>query len=65
MADNFDENTQRAKITAGYKGGPFFQRPMLHPSMSIVDAVPPEVSAKLMAKSIPSIPMVDPWGGKK
>ena len=49
MADgleSYNEETQRAKVGAGFKGGPFNKNPMVHPAMSIVDAVPPEVKQK-------------------
>jgi len=49
----FNEETQRAKVKAGFKGGPFNRNPILHPKMSFVDGWPGEVKAKLdFAKGI-------------
>lgn len=60
---NNDES--RAKVAAGFKGGPFFKNPILHPSMTIVDGVPSEVKEEFGAKSIPAIKLEDPWYGRR
>ena len=57
--EDYNEETQRSKVAAGLKGGPFYKNPILHPAMTIVDAVPPEVKAKMFAAPIPSIPIKD------
>jgi hypothetical protein len=57
--ESFNEETQRAKVAAGWKGGPFYTKPILHPAMTIVDAVPAEVKAKMFAAKVPSIPIKD------
>ena len=31
--EEFNEERQRAKVAAGFKGGPFFQKPILAPSI--------------------------------
>jgi hypothetical protein len=49
----FNEEAQRAKVKAGFKGGPFNKSPILHPKMTFVDGWPGEVKAKLdFAKTI-------------
>ena len=57
--ESFNEETQRAKVASMFKGGPFFQKPMVHPAMTFVDAVPAEVKAKQFAAKVPAIPVKD------
>jgi len=57
----YNEETQRAKVVAGFRGGPFNRNPILHPPMTFVDAVPAEVKAKMDFAKIPNIPVVDTW----
>lgn len=67
MADmeEFNEITQRAKVGAGFKGGPFFQSPILHPAMTISDGVPAEVKEKLQTtQGISQGTPEDPWYGR-
>lgn len=63
--EEFNEQTQRAKVAAGYKGGPFYKSPMQHPKMTFVDAVPPEVRAKQMASATPKMNVETPWFSRK
>lgn len=59
--DSYNEETQREKVKAGMKGGPFYKNPILHPAMTIVDAVPSEVKAENQASTPKAIPVEDPW----
>jgi hypothetical protein len=57
----YNEMTQRAKVVAGFRGGNFFSKPILHPAMTFVDGVPAEVKEKMDFAKIPNIPVVDTW----
>lgn len=49
MADSigsFDEQAQRDKVLAGFKGGPFNKNPVIYPALSFVDGHPIEVTEK-------------------
>ena len=60
--EEFNEEKQRAKVAAGFKGGPFFQKPILAPSMSFVDGVPAEVKATSgQVNAISGGVTHDPW----
>lgn len=52
-------------VAAGYKGGPFFKSPILHPQMTIPDAVPSEVKAKLMHTGTPKSMPEAPWSMRR
>lgn len=39
---DFNEDTQRAKVAAGFKGGPMFNNPNLAPSVEFVEGHPGE-----------------------
>lgn len=68
MADgleSFNEETQRAKVAAGFKGGPFNKNPMTHPPMSFVDAVPQEVKQKSFFGGIKQGTPGTPWNASK
>ena len=58
----FNEITQRAKVAAGYKGGPFNKNPMTMQKMSIVEGWPAE-SIKKMEAQAGAYPggVTDPW----
>lgn len=61
MAEEFNEQTQRDKVGAGFRDGPFFKNPIMHPAMSIVDALPTEVKQKLQAGAFPQPAPQDTW----
>lgn len=61
----YSEATQRAKVAAGWKGGPFYKNPILHPAMSFVDAVQPEVKATEHHTGIMKQSIQDPWYSRK
>ena len=68
MADGietFDQNRNMARVTAGFKGGPFYQKPNLAPSMNFVDGVDPLVREKLQAGSIPQPTPIDTWNMRR
>lgn len=67
--ESFNEETQRAKVAAGFKGGPFYKSLMTHPPMNIVDGVPQEVKQKSFFTGITQGTPGTPWvssrqGGK-
>lgn len=59
-----DEAT-RARVAAGYKGGPFYKSPILHPAMTIVDGVQPETKKSFMSTAIPATTVEDPWYSRR
>lgn len=63
--EEFNEQTQRAKVGAGFKGGPFFKNPIEHPAMSIVDAVPKEVKERSFFTGIKQGTPTTPWNSSK
>lgn len=63
--DSYNEDTQRARVMAGMKGGPFYKNPILHPAMTIVDGVEPEVKAENQASTPKPIPVEDPWYSRR
>lgn len=63
--ESYNEETQRAKVGAMFKGGPFFKNPILHPDMSIVDAVPEEVKKKSFFTGITQGKPTTPWNSSK
>lgn len=42
----YSESALRAKLLAGFRGGPMFQNPEPPPKLRFVDGLPPEVKAK-------------------
>lgn len=48
-AGSYSEDTQRAKVAAGCKGGPFNQNRIMYPKMTFSDPRPPEVTEKLQS----------------
>ena len=64
--EEFNEEKQRAKVGAGFKGGPFMKNPILHPAMSSVDAVPVEVKEKMQTTAaIDQGTPEDPWYSRR
>lgn len=62
----FNEITQRAKVAAGYKGGPFNKNPMTMQKMSFVEGWPSEVVSKLQSQNgIYPGGVTDPWVYRK
>lgn len=59
------DDATRARVAAGYKGGIFFKSPILHPAMTIVNGVQPEVKAEFMAKDMPKMSVEDPWYSRR
>ena len=59
--ESFNEETQRAKVAAGFKGGPFFAKPNLAPAMTFAEGVPEEVRKTQDAASITQAPIQDVW----
>lgn len=67
MADleSFNELKQKAKVGAGFKGGPMFEKPITHPNMTFVDGYPPEVNEKMQGSKITQGTPTDPWGQRR
>lgn len=67
MADmgEFNEDVQRAKVVAGFKGGPMFNSPVLCPLRTFVQGWPEEVRQKLEMIETPSMNVIDAWGSRK
>lgn len=68
MADgieHFDQDKNMARVTAGFKGGPFYQKPNLAPAMNFVDGTDPLVSKKLLAGPIPQPTPIDTWVSRR
>ena len=57
----FNEETQRSKILAGYKGGPFNSPLALPQDLEIKPGFPASVYEKLNSAGIPEMTMLDPW----
>ena len=55
--EEFNADTQRAKVSAGFKGGNMFSNLITHPAMTVVDGVPAESKEKYLASETPSIPI--------
>ena len=63
--EEYNEETQRAKVGAGFKGGPMFKSPIEHPAMQIVDGVPAEVKAKQFFGPIQQGTPTDTWNSRR
>lgn len=61
MAEEFNEETQRAKVGEGFRDGPFFKNPIMHPAMTITEGLPTEVIQKLQADGFPQPAPIDTW----
>lgn len=59
--ENFNEDTQRARVAAGFKGSDFFKEGNQAPAMTVVSGVPSEVNQKLLEQPIPKATPGDPW----
>jgi hypothetical protein len=57
----YDEMRNKARVGAGWKGGPFMKNPVVVPARTIVDGYPAEVAEKLGATSITQGTPTDPW----
>lgn len=64
--EEFNEITQRAKVAAGFKGGPYFTKPITHPAMTFVEGWPSEVIAKAEAtQGITMGTISTPWNASR
>jgi len=58
----FNEQTQLQKMRGVFAPGPSFKNPNLSPSMTFVDGVHKQVTAKQQVGPYKSMPFKDPWG---
>lgn len=63
--ESFNEETQRDKVAAGFRGGSFFQNPILHPAMRFEEGLPAEVKEKMDFASPETIPVIDTWPARR
>lgn len=61
MAEEFNEEKQRERVGAGWRGGPMFKNPIEHPAMTVVEGLPVEVREKLQADGFPQPTPTDTW----
>lgn len=59
--EHFDLQKNLNRVAAGFKGSDYFQNPVVVPARTVSDGYPPEYAEKIMATSIPNIPISDPW----
>lgn len=59
--DEFDDDRQRAKVAAGFKGGPFFMNPVEVPARHFEDGVPDSVKQVIGNVKITEGSVTDPW----
>lgn len=55
--EEYNRETQMAKINAGLKDGNQFNNLIKHPAMTVVDGYPPEAVEKYMASPTPQMPL--------
>jgi hypothetical protein len=68
MADgieSFSASRNLARVAAGLKGGPFFAKPNLAPSMNFVEGYPKEVMHKLEVGAFPQPMPQDAWNMRR
>lgn len=63
--EEFNEETQRAKVAAGFKGGPYFKTLNTAAPMTFVDGVPSEVNAKFMGGTPSGGSISTPWNSSR
>jgi len=49
----FNEKTQNDKVAAGWRGGPFFQNPMMNNKLQIADGYPKSIASTHQADASP------------
>lgn len=63
--EEFNEERNLNRVTAGWQDGPQYKNPNLVPSMEVVDATPPTVAQKLQVGAIAQPPIMDPWVSRR
>lgn len=58
---SFSESANLARVAAGWKGGPFYMKPITPPAMNFTEGYPSEVLEKLQDHSIPQPTPTDTW----
>lgn len=53
----YNPETLRAQVAAGYKGGPFFANLIQHPQMTIVEVPETKLAERYGASATPQIPI--------
>lgn len=59
--EEFNAERQLAKVSAGLKGGPFFEKPVTVPARQFVNGVPSEVLQVVGAEASAQGSILDPW----
>lgn len=63
--EKFSESKNLARVASGFKGGPWYNKPVTVPERTIVEGVQPTVLEKLSADMIKQGTPVDPWVYRK
>lgn len=63
--EEWNEERQIARVTAGMKGGPFFNKPNYQPQMSFVDGWEPTSKEKVKAEPLKPLPIADVWNQRR
>lgn len=63
--ESFSERRNLARVTAGFKGGPFYKNLNLAPSMRIVDGWPAGTEQKLHMVNVKTGVPVDVWNQRR
>lgn len=61
----FSWTANMAKVAQGFSDGPQWKNPILSPSMTIVDGVPPEVDEKLHSTTPSEGTIIDSWNQRR
>lgn len=62
--ESFNPDTQKAKIVAAFKGGPFYKNPNVPQKMSFVEGNP-DTPLKVDHKPVKPMQVEDPWYGRR
>lgn len=63
--EEFNAERQLARVSAGFKGGPFNKNPSMPTPKTFVEGWPAEVLRKLKAGPIPQPTPEDPWNMRR
>lgn len=63
--EEFSYSRQLAKVTAGFKGGPFFRSPNLAPKLTFAPGYPAETNAQFGHQSVSKGTPIDVYHSRK